>query len=222
MLLCCQGWLNPYSKFVKQPRSISCLIISPVSELAISIPLKLWMSLWLEPWNGEGKGDVGLNTPLEASGFVSVEKGQSLGGQKHKWYYEKQRKAPYCYGQSSHFFPVLWPLNECCSDLGAFRTERFVHLCCYILFCQYLLVCGNKPLCKQTKSTFCFDSQDIKSHVESKKQFAMWHRVSCPAVIGDLYPNKNLLTNICLKWERFLASICWVLKSWALWCILTK
>lgn len=152
------------------------------------------MSLWLEPWNGDGKGDVGPNTPrqLSASGFFSVEKGKILGGQKHKWY-ENQRKATLLlWSESSLFFPALWPLNGYCPVLGAFRTERFVCLCHYTLFCQWSLMCaGNKPLCKQTKSKFCFDSQDIKSHVGSKKQFAMWHKVTCPAVFNDLFPNEK-------------------------------
>lgn len=52
-------------------------------------------------------------------------------------------------------------------------------------------VCCNEPLCKLTKSMFCFESQDIKSHVESKKQFTMWHRVTCPAAVSDLYPNEK-------------------------------
>lgn len=66
------------------PDYLTRVQISP--EPAILMPLKLGMCLWLEPWDGEGKGDVAPNTPrqLSASGFVSVEKGKSLGGQKHK------------------------------------------------------------------------------------------------------------------------------------------
>lgn len=133
MLSCCQGWLNPCIRVVKQPRSISCLVISPVSatEPAIPIPLKLWMGLWLEAWNGEGRGDVGPNTPwqLSVSGFVSVDMVQGLGGQKHEWCYEKQRKTTLLlWSESSLFFPVLWPLSGCCPVLGAFRTKRFACL----------------------------------------------------------------------------------------------
>jgi len=38
---------------------------------------------------------------------------------------------------------------------------------------------------------FRFDSQDIKSSVESKKQFAVWQRMTCPTVASDLYPNEK-------------------------------
>lgn len=174
------------------PDYLTRVQISP--EPAILMPLKLGMCLWLEPWDGEGKGDVAPNTPrqLSASGFVSVEKGKSLGGQKHKWNEEQRKATLLLWSKSSLFSPVLSPLSGNCPVLGAFRTERFVCLCHYTLFCQWSLVrAGQKLLCEQTKSMFFFDSQDIKSRVESKKQFAMWHRVTCPAVVSDLYPNEK-------------------------------
>lgn len=116
MLSCCQGWLNPCIRVVKQPRSISCLVISPVSatEPAIPIPLKLWMGLWLEAWNGEGRGDVGPNTPwqLSVSGFVSVDMVQGLLGAKSTSDVMRNReRPPYCYGRSNPFSSL------CCDHL---------------------------------------------------------------------------------------------------------
>lgn len=133
MLLCCQGWLNPYIKFVKQPRSISCLIISPVSELAISIPLKLWMSLWLEPWNGEGKGDVGLNTPWKLLVLSLWKRDKALGAKSTSDIMRNRERPP--------TVMVSHPISSLCCD----------HL---MSAAQSLELLGQRGLCISVV-TFC-------------------------------------------------------------------
>lgn len=86
-----------------QRHLVPCYLTVSPPEPAVPAPLKFGMSLWLEPWNGEGKGDVGQTHPgswvLLVLSLWRREKGlgaKSTNDTRHR------ERPPYCYGQR-HF-----------------------------------------------------------------------------------------------------------------------
>lgn len=118
---------------------------------------------------------------------LSLWKKEKGSGAKSTSDKRNRERPPYCYSQSH-------PFSSLCCDHLVSTAQCLELLGQRGLYVSVITPCSASDpwcVCKETKSMYCFDSLDIKSHVESKKQFAMWHRVTCPAVFSDLYPNEK-------------------------------